>query len=603
MTTAGGGSQKFARFASRRSVVHSTKGMVACSQPLAAEAGQRILKLGGNAADAAVAVAAALNVTEPASTGLGGDAFCLFFDSASKLVHALNGSGRSARDTSLDQVKQDLWAAGAGDARKIPLTSPFAVTTPGAAALWVDAVDRFGSSKLTLAQILEPAIELAEEGFPVSEISARMWQNAESQLKKASPNFAEILVHDEAASQGARAPRAGEISQNRSLAQTLRTLAAKGKPGFYTGPVAQAVVEIVQSKGGKLDLLDLQNHLEEGIKEAEAISLRFSGFGVGNALPRGLGDKSFVELWEHPPNGQGIVALMALRILQELEATGKIQSFGPDEHNTARYLHATIEALQIALADAAWWVTDPDHSPVHPEELTSRSYLSERAKLFDPDKAGDHTHSNLGLSPAQNHSDTVYFAVTDKDGNGMSFVNSVFREFGSGLVPKGCGFTLQNRGANFDLAPDNHPNIYRGGKRPYHTIIPGLVTQGEGADRQLHSVYGVMGGLMQPQGHVQVLLNTEVFGLNPQEALDAPRFCIAAAPTNQRGVVYLEEGIDEAVVQKLRAKGHRIEVLCDFDRVWFGRGQLIRQRQDQKTGKLVFSAGSDGRGDGLALPG
>lgn len=399
-----------------------------------------------------------------------------------------------------------------------------------------------------------------------------------------------------------RAPHAGEIVRNPSPAQTLRTLATEGKRGFYTGRIAQAIVDVVQSKGGKLDLSDLEGHLEAGTQESKAISLKFSGFGAGGQSTQNPSSPNYVELWEHPPNGQGIVALMALGILQELEATGKVAPFNPEEHNSGRYLHAVIEALRIAFADATWWVTDPDHSLIRPEDLTSRSYLAERAKLFDPERAGDYAHGNHGPSPAQNHSDTVYFAVTDKDGNGMSFVNSVFREFGSAIIPQGCGFTLQNRGANFDLGPDNHPNIYKGGKRPYHTIIPGLVTQGEGADRQLHSVYGVMGGLMQPQGHVQVLLNTEVFGMNPQEALDAPRFCIAAAQGPQGGVVYIEDGIDQDVVQSLKNKGHKVEVLKEWKRVWFGRGQLIRQRYDEGTGKLISSAGSDGRGDGFAIP-
>ncbi|KAL2670354.1 hypothetical protein Neosp_014821 [[Neocosmospora] mangrovei] len=555
--------------------------------------------MGGNAADAAVAVAAALNVTEPASTGLGGDAFCLYFDVNSKKVHALNGSGRSAVNSSLAQIKEDLRNAGAGEPRKIPFDSPHSVTTPGAAAAWLDSVEKFGSGRLTLSQIFAPAIELAEDGFPVSEISARMWQNAEKTLKLASPNFKEILIHDLSAEQQARAPRAGEILRNPSLAQTFRTLATEGKRGFYTGRVAQAIAHVTQSNGGKLDVSDLESHLEHGTEETKAVSLKFNGFGVGGGSAQDSSGRSYVELWEHPPNGQGIVALMALGILQELEASGKLAPFDLGEHNSARYLHAVVEALRISFADASWWVTDPEHSPISPEELVSPSYLAERAKLFDPEKAGRFTNGHPGPSPAQNHSDTVYFAVTDKDGNGMSFINSVFREFGSHMIPQGCGFTLQNRGANFDLGPDDHPNIYKGGKRPYHTIIPGLVTQGEGADRQLHSVLGVMGGLMQPQGHVQVLLNTEVFGMSPQEAIDAPRFCIAAA---QGGTVYIEDGIGPQIVRSLKDMGHQIEVLKEWQRVWFGRGQLIRHRRDAETGQRIYAAGSDGRGDGMAIP-
>ncbi|CAG9970352.1 unnamed protein product [Clonostachys byssicola] len=585
----------YPRFPGRRSVVHSANGMVACTQPLAAEAGQRILKMGGNAADAAIAVAAAMNVTEPASTGLGGDMFCLYFDAATAKVSALNGSGRSAKNSSLARVKNELGLT-AESRGKIPINSPLAVTVPGAAAGWVDAFERFGSGKLTLAQVLDPAIELADDGFPVSEISAHMWKTNESDLKKASDNYMGILKQDESADGQARAPRAGEIFRNPDLAKTLRTLASEGKEGFYKGWIAKAIVDTLKDKGSHLELSDLEDHTAHGTEAPEAISLKFGGFGVGSDK-----DKC-VELWEHPPNGQGIVALMALGILEQLERAGKIPTFGLDDHNTSTYLHAVIEALRIAFADAVWWVTDPETSPISPAQMISPEYLATRAKLFNSDKAGVFSESQFGPSPAQNHSDTVYFAVTDRDGNAMSFINSVFREFGSGIVPTGCGFTLQNRGGGFDLGPEDHPNIYAGGKRPYHTIIPGLVTHGDGAARQLGYVYGVMGGLMQPQGHVQVLLNTEVFKMNPQQAIDAPRICIAAAVKDQPTVIFVEDGISEGVVEELRAKGHDIKVMKEWARVWFGRGQIIKQSIDKDSGKRVYHAGSDGRGDGLAMP-
>ncbi|KIW97226.1 gamma-glutamyltransferase [Cladophialophora bantiana CBS 173.52] len=583
----------FERFPARRSAVHSTKGMVACSQPLAAQAGQTILGLGGNAADAAVAVAAALNVTEPASTGLGGDAFFLFYNAATKTVHALNASGRSAKNTTLKQVREELGLAKG----KVPFTSPLAVTVPGAAAGWVDAVERFGSGRLTLEQVLTPAIDLCERGFPVSEISASMWKNGESKLKGASPYGVELLKPN------GKAPESGEVFRNPHLGKTLRTLATESKKGIYTGRIAKAIVDVLQQKGAHLELSDLEDYASQGYSEVVPVSLQFRGQGVGSRGSSTSKDQ-FVELWEHPPNGQGIVALMALGILEELEKSKQIPTFKKEDHNTAVYIHAVAEAFRIAFADVNWWVTDPEHSPVKPEELVSRPYLAERAKLFNKEKAGNHAKGQQfgGVSPAQNRSDTVVFAVVDQDGNGMSVVNSNFMEFGSGIVPQGCGFTLQNRGAGFHLGPDNHPNIYRGGKRPYHTIIPCLATQGP--DRDLHSVFGVMGGLMQPQGHVQVLLNMEVFGMTPQEAVDAPRLCIEnpmSPKLDSIGSLFLEEGIDKSVATTLQAMGHDVQVLKGWSRNRFGRGQAIKVRTDE-TGQRVLTGGSDGRGDGLALP-
>ncbi|KAI5290021.1 hypothetical protein KEM55_008683, partial [Ascosphaera atra] len=297
-------------------------------------------------------------------------------------------------------------------------------------------------------------------------------------------------------------------------------------------------------------------------------------------------------VWEHPPNGQGIVALIALGVLQELAREGKI-GFTHDQHNSVPYLHALIQSLRIAFADARWWVTDPDVEDVPSKGLLSREYLAERAKLFDPQTAGGVIHHG---SPAHNHCDTVYFAVTDQEGNGVSFINSNYLSFGTGIIPKGCGFSLQCRGGNFSLDKD-HPNVIAPRKRPYHTIIPALVTNPNDND-SLHSVYGVMGGFMQPQGHVQVLLNQVLFGYSPQEALDSPRFCIAA---DKNDTVFLEEGIPEDVVDGLRKLGHKVKVLTGLDREMFGRGQIIRSRRVE-GGKLLFSAGSDQRGDGAAFP-
>ncbi|KAK2739845.1 hypothetical protein FQN57_006421 [Myotisia sp. PD_48] len=587
----------FSPFASRRSVVHSTNGMVACTQPLAAAAGQKVLREGGNAADAAVAVvinpkAAALNITEPSSTGIGGDMFCLFYDVKTKKISALNGSGRAPGKLTLDQVKKDL---GPGHKGAIPMTSVNAVTIPGAAAGWIDTIEKFGSGRVTLDQIFAPAIELGEEGFPVSELSAGFWKAGEEQIRNASPNGREILKTDPSAKDGARAPKPGEIFKNPTLAKTFRALAKEGKAGFYKGRIAEEIVKVTQELGGHISLEDMIYHLERGSQDADPISLKVDANEFRANKRNGNGD---VEIWEHPPNGQGIVALMALGILKQLAQQGKIPQYTPEQHNTASYLHALIESLRIAFADASWWVADPDMGKVPTQELISPIYLAERAKLFNPDKASrtlDHG------SPAHNHCDTVYFAVTDKEGNGISFINSVYGGFGTCIVPKGCGFTLQNRGANFSLV-EGHPNVLAPFKRPYHTIIPAMITNP--SDHSLHTVYGVMGGFMQPQGHVQVLMNMLVFDFTPQTALDAPRFCIGAGhPGSNRDVdqtVYLEEGIDTLVVEKLKQMGHKVTVLKGHERGMFGRGQVIRCHTDE--GRIVFSGGSDLRGDGAAYP-
>jgi gamma-glutamyltranspeptidase/glutathione hydrolase len=391
--------------------------------------------------------------------------------------------------------------------------------------------------------------------------------------------------------------------KNPTLARTFREVAEKGKAGFYTGRVAEELVKVVQELGGFLTLEDLKNHMELGSEETEAISLVFKAQGVAESHGGQMADGSRegVQLWEHPPNGQGIVALMALGIIEQLEKSGQIPRFRTSDHNSTTYLHAVIEALRIAFADGDWWIADPNVAKVPTKQLISPEYLAERAKLFDPAKATNHQDHG---SPAHNHSDTVYFCCTDSDGNGISFINSNYHGFGTGIIPKGCGFTLQNRGSNFVLQPEDHPNILAPGKRPYHTIIPALVTNV--SDQSLHSVYGVMGGFMQPQGHVQVLLNQLVFGLTAQTALDAPRICIGAGiPDSADQVnrtVYLEEGIPEETVEGLKKLGHQVEVVRGRDRSLFGRGQVIRWSVDAIEGQGVWSAGSDLRGDGHAVP-
>lgn len=593
---------EFTYFPSRRSTVHSTKGIVSSSQPLANACGLEILRKGGNCADAAVAVAAGLNMTEPGSTGIGGDMFCLFYNAKTKKVSSLNGSGRAGSKCTLEAVRKSLGLKD-GEVGKIPMDSVQAVTVPGAAAGWVDTVERFGSGKVTLEEILEPAAKLGEEGFPVSELMGYYWGRSEDLIRRASPNGAEMLKKDQSAKDGVRAPKPGELMKNPTLANTFRLVGKNGKAGFYSGSVAEELVKVVQDLGGHLVLDDLKNHMEIGTEDTEPIKLRFRAQNAGKLHGQHMHDSSSegVDVWEHPPNGQGIVALMALGMIDELEKSGQLPQFSVEDHNTAPYLHAVIETLRIAFADANWWVADPNVAKVPTKGLIESTYLAERAKLFDPKKASDHLDHG---SPAHQHSDTVYFAVTDSEGNGISFINSNYGGFGTCIIPKGCGFTLQNRGANFNLQPGNHPNLLEPGKRPYHTIIPALVTNA--SDQSLHSVYGVMGGFMQPQGHVQVLLNQLIFNLTPQAALDAPRVCIGAGMPEAGDVfdktVYLEEGIPESTVEGLKKLGHKIEVVTGMGRGLFGRGQLIRWHVDPVDGKGMWSAGSDQRGDGAAVP-
>jgi gamma-glutamyltranspeptidase/glutathione hydrolase len=419
------------------------------------------------------------------------------------------------------------------------------------------------------------------------------WAASESNLRKASPNGHEMLKKDTSAKDGCRAPKAGEVMKNPTIANTFKLLAKHGKKGFYEGEVAKQLVKVVSDLGGYLTLNDLKHHAETGSEPVEPISLKYTGQGVGDSPVGGI------ELWEHPPNGQGIVALMALGIIQELEKQGKIPRWSHKDHNSTQYLHTLVESLRIAFADAHWFVTDPNTVKVPSAELISEKYLAERAKLFDPKKT---VSAPVHGSPAHLQSDTVYFCCSDSDGNAISFINSNYGGFGTGIIPKGCGFTLQNRGANFSLSKD-HPNVLAPRKRPYHTIIPGLTTYIN--DGSLHSVYGVMGGFMQPQGHVQVLMNQEVFKLNPQAALDSPRFCIGAGMPSADGqmtdaTIYLEEGIDPKVVEELRALGHSVEQLDGYGRGMFGRGQIIRRHEDD--GVMVWSGGSDLRGDGAAVP-
>jgi len=544
-------------FNSRRSPVMGRGGMVASSQPLATAAGLEILARGGNAADAAVATAAALSVTEPASTGLGGDMFCLFFHAETGQVSALNGSGRAPAALTLERLRRE----GIFD---LPPYHPYTVTVPGACAGWCDLVERHGS--LPPAEILAPAVRLAEEGFPVAPVTSLGWQEA------AGDNLATALNGGELTVDG-RAPRPGELFHNPGLARTLKTVAEGGKKAFYESEIAEAIAAAVQQAGGCLAPADLAAHASTW---ETPISTTYAG----------------LRLWECPPNGQGLTALMAVNLLEGFDLAAL-------EPLCADRLHLEIEALRLAFADAGWFVADPAKIKVPVEELLSKGYAAERRKLIDPQRASlDQKHG----SPLAG-SDTVYFCVVDQLGNACSFINSLYMRFGTGIVPSGWGFALQNRGHNFSLDPQ-HPNALAPGKRPYHTIIPALITREEkedtGQDRpisthhSLFSAFGVMGGFMQPQGHVQVFLALAQ-GFNPQASLDLPRFCIVDGMPGGR--VGLEWEIKDGVARDLLGRGHDVFRARAAQRGLFGRGQVILR--DPLSG--VLTGGSDPRADGCAM--
>lgn len=534
------------RFDSRRSPALSTRGMVATSQTTATAAGLEILRQGGNAADACVAAAAALNVAEPGSTGIGGDCFALYFDAATGAVTAMNGSGRSPAALTREVVRRD--GQDGGDEIRDPF-HPHTVTVPGAAAGWADLLARHG--RMPLAATLTPAIRLAEEGAPIGPLTAYYWQRgAERQLR----GRGEDLLID------GRAPRAGERFRNPSLARTFRALAEGGKQAFYTGEIARAIVAALTRYGGVMVEADLAAHTTTW---ETPISTVYRGHRV----------------WECPPNGQGLAALMTLNILE---------GFGPGaaEGADARELHRLIEALRLAFVDTRWHVADPATNPAPLEALLSKEYAARRRGQIHPGRASVDIRRGAPVAG----SDTVYLCAVDADGNACSFINSNYMGFGSGIAPEGCGFTLQNRGHNFNLNPQ-HPNALAPGKRPYHTIIPGLITRPDGS---LYAPFGVMGGFMQPQGHVQTAVHLIDRGMDPQAALDQPRICLEPALPNGR--VAVEAGFGRETIGQLRSMGHDAYEVTGLARSLFGRGQVIRREADG-----TLWGGSDPRADGCAM--
>lgn len=521
--------------------------MCASSQPLATAAGLEILHRGGNAVDAAIAMAAALNVTEPGSTGLGGDCFALIYEKKSRSVFALNASGRSPAALTLERLQRE----GLGD--NLPPFHPYTITVPGACAGWCDLNQRFG--RLPLATIFEPAVHLAEQGFPVAPLTAYYWQRGVERCLRHALNGEELTLDG-------RAPRPGEIFRNPGLARTLKTIAESGKTSFYQGEIARAIVKVVQQAGGCLSEADLASHFSTW---EQPISIEYRG----------------MRIWECPPNGQGLAALLALNLLAGFELSS-LPALSADR------LHLAIEAMRLAFADAFHYVADPAFTEIPLQALLSPAYAEQRRKRIDPQRAAKNVQHGQPMSAT----DTVYLCAVDGEGNGCSFINSNYMGFGTGIVPRGWGFSLQNRGHNFSLKP-THPNALAPGKRPYHTIIPALATS---SNDELFAVFGVMGGFMQPQGHLQVVTALLDDHLDPQAALDRPRFCIQAE--NSPAVVALEEGIPPQTIQELQSMGHSVETVRGMGRALFGRGQIILR--DSETAALW--GGSDPRADGCAMP-
>jgi gamma-glutamyltranspeptidase/glutathione hydrolase len=524
-----------------RSVVRSQHAMVASSQPLASEVGLEVLKRGGNAVDAAIAMAAMLNVTEPMMTGVGGDAFMLVYWSRTKELKGLNASGRAPAALSLDYfVRKKI--------TKMPEFGMESITVPGAFDGWVTLLEKYGTMKL--ADLLQPAIESAENGFPVMEKTAEDWNAEVKKLKNTPAATANYLVDG-------RAPRAGEIFRQPNLARTLRTLALGGRDAFYKGEIAKAIADYCEKNGGFISLADLAAQKSEWV---EPISTNYRGYTV----------------YEIPPNSQGLTALLALNILEGFDLAAL--SAQPD-----RYYHTLIEATKLAFADRNRYIADPAFSKVPVAELLSKEYAAKRRALIDPRKALDSPPPgaiNVG-------SDTTYFTIVDKDGNAVSFINSLFDSFGSGIVAGDTGIVLQNRGSSFSL-DRAHPNHLEPGKRPFHTIIPAMVFK----DGKLFMSFGVMGGGIQPQGHVQVLVNIIDLGMGLQQAIDAPRYRYM----NGKDVL-LEDELGAAVIERLMALGHVRATPPGVLRSSMGGGQAIMIDPVNKT----LMGASDPRKDGLAI--
>ena len=523
-----------------RSTVYAPNGMVATSQPLASAAGLEVLRRGGNAIDAAVAASAVLSVTEPHMTGIGGDMFAIVWLAKEQKLVALNASGRAGALMTSETLKARGFRVGSQQ-------GVMSVTVPGALAGWDMLVRTHG--RRTLAQLLQPAISYAREGFPVSPIIAAQWANETAFLQRDSSATAVFLPNG-------RAPKAGEWFRNPDYARTLQTIADSGIKTFYGGSIGRRIVARIAALNGFVTLEDLKRNAPNWVTP---ISVSFKGYRV----------------WELPPNNQGIAALEMLRILEPYD----LKSMG---HNSAAHLHHLIEAKKLAYADLERFVGDADHLAMPAAQMLSDEFIAERRSHMNASRAQE----RVDPGPLRTKSETVYLTVADVDGNMVSFINSSYDYFGSGVVVPGTGFVLHNRGASFTLTP-GLPNTVAPGKRPFHTLIPGFVTQTVSGREQPYMSFGLMGGGVQAQGHVQFLLNHFVFGMDVQAAIDAPRF---RHYDGQR--VALEAPIGDGVRAALSAMGH---VLIEQPTIAFGGAQAIIRLP---TG---FAAGSDPRKDGMAV--
>ncbi len=523
-----------------RSAVRAQHGMVATSQPLASQVGLEVLKRGGNAVDAAIAVAAMLNVTEPMMTGVGGDAFVMVYWSKTGELKGLNASGRAPQALTLEHFQQK-------GLKQIPVRGMESISVPGAFDGWVTLLNRYGTMKLS--DLLEPAIEYAENGFPVMEKTAEDWNAEVEVLKRDAASTATYLP------QG-RAPKPGEIFRNANLAKTLRALAAGGRDALYNGEIGRQMVAYFQQHGGYITMQDLAAQHSEWV---EPISTDYRGYKV----------------FEMPPNGQGLTALIALNILENFD----LRSMWQQQRDA--YYHTEIEAMKLAFADRNRYIADPKFAKVPVEQLLSKQYAKQRAALIKPGTAIQDPQPGMLMQGS-----TTYFTVVDKDHNAVSFINSLYEHFGSGVTAGDTGIVMQDRGSQFSLDP-NSPNVIAPGKRPFHTIIPAMVFK----DGKLLFSFGVMGGGMQPQGHVEVLTRIIDLGMGLQEAIDAPRFRYDGGSR-----VIMEDAMGADVIAALERRGHRRASVPNV-RSAMGGAQLIML--DPETGALAGA--SDPRKDGQAV--
>jgi len=536
------------RMFATRSEIIAQHGMAATSQPLATQIALDILRQGGSAVDAAIAANAALGLMEPTGSGIGGDLFAIVWDAETDKLYGLNASGRSPASLTLEVFTN-------AGLKKIPARGPLPVTVPGCVDGWFELHRRFG--QLSMEQVLAPAIRYAREGFPVSELIAYYWGRSVPILQD-YPGFRDSFMP------GGRAPQKGEIFKNPSLADTYEALGREGRDVFYKGRIAETIDRFMKREGGYLSYEDLASHTSEWM---DPVSTEYRGY----------------DIWELPPNGQGITVLEMLNILEGYDI--RAMGFG-----SAAHIHSFVEAKKLAFEDRAKFLADPAFVDIPVEALISKEYGAERRALISPDRAAARYDAG---NPAMNDGDTVYLTVADDAGNMVSLIQSNYRGMGSGLCPDGLGFCLHDRGELFDLEP-GRPNTYEPRKRPFHTIIPGFITK----DDKPFASFGVMGGAMQPQGHVQIIMNLIDFGMTLQEAGDAPRVNHegSSEPTGERmtdgGIVFVESGFSAEVLRELQKMGHRISYAVDG----FGGYQAILYDPEND----VYYGASESRKDGQA---